>query len=399
MKPESKKSDVAILFALLLLVGGIFLWMYTRQVIKTYHDNQSTLRTTYSVNVEGTLLWYTLLERLHYDVTRIQEPLLHPLLQSVGVLCLLDPEIPLHKLEFEYLKKWVGEGGVLLCKAETDLALQELHQFPINDHSRSLDSSSVETPLRHIRSADFHKGSILSPPPESEAKILFQDHAGIRIAEKTIGQGRVIVLAEDSFLSNGRIQNADNSVLAIHLLDYAATHTDSKTIAFDEYHYGYGDTVSDWGLLLILLCTTKSGWALLCLMAAGALYLWYRGRRFGTQLALEKASRGSEMEYIAAAGELYRRAALNRRILQDLFQHLKMKLGRRYGVSPHASHSALISSIRIGAPSSHTEWEAIFNEIETAIELPTLSETLMNHLLQQLGVVERELIDEHPRSA
>ena len=160
---------------------------------------------------------------------------------------------------------------------------------------------------------------------EGEGERLLADSVGTRVISYRIGEGEIIVLADSSFLANGWLGKEDNSVLAANLIEYAVNTARGRRVAFDEYHFGYGSRETGWSLLGASLMRASAGWGVLCLMAAGALYLVLKGRRFGTRSAPTRTRRRSKLEYVQSVGATYQAAGAHSLAFRHVYPWFRHK--------------------------------------------------------------------------
>ena len=213
-----------------------------------------------------------------------------------------------------------------------------------------------------------------------------------RIAARPLGEGRVIFLADTSFLANSRIGKDDDAVLAVNLAAYAASKARGNRLAFDEYHFGLGHHDTGWTVMAGMLVTTGAGWAVLVLTAAGLLYLVYRGRRFGTRRPAPPAKRRSKLEYVHAVGATYRAAGAHRLALALIFRWFRRRAALWAGVPASAPLADLAERLarRTGRPADR--YVRILSACETAIATPDqTSGHRLTSLLNQLGEIESEI--------
>jgi hypothetical protein len=232
---------------------------------------------------------------------------------------------------------------------------------------------------------------------ERVVESLFSDADGVRISAHQVGQGWSIVLADSSFVSNGRIGRRDNSVLATNLLAYALWRAQGDRATFDEYHFGYGRRETSWGIMAGLLLRTSPGWAVLCLTAAGLLFLLYKGRRFGTRRLPERQRRRSKLEYVEAVGATYKAAGAHRLTLKLILQWLRHRLAAPLGLSPASPVDQIASRLSEHTGKPRQRYQKILNECERAADANGLSARRAANLIEKLGTLETEILHERTR--
>lgn len=135
-----------------------------------------------------------------------------------------------------------------------------------------------------------------------ELEPLLFDEAGDCLAvELTVGRGRVVVLASDQFLGNGRLALADNAVLACRL---AREYSRGGTVHFDEYALGAWKPVSTTELALGPRLFWLTFTVLLCL----ALYCWRHAWVRGFPREPERLETISPLTRARAVAGLHERA-------------------------------------------------------------------------------------------
>jgi hypothetical protein len=222
---------------------------------------------------------------------------------------------------------------------------------------------------------------------------LLEDTAGLVAAEHAAGRGRVIVLASTDFMSNTLIGRDDNAIAAANALSYALAASGGDSVAFDEYHLGYGRSETSWGVLGALLFTTPAGWAVLSLTAAGLLYLVYRGRRFGTRLAPSRKRRRSKLEFVESIGATYRAAGANALTYRLLFGWFRRRAARRAGMPASASTAEIARGLALHAGRPAEQYEQVLADCQSATRSPRLSAKQLTGFLNRLARIESEALD------
>ena len=115
MSPKKHKSDYFILSVLGLLTAGVLILLVVRDMTRPDRGASLGFRTTYSTNVDGAIVPYTLFERLGISVARSERVLLRDVLDDVDVLFQLDPLMQVRSDETEDIRAWIISGGVFIC--------------------------------------------------------------------------------------------------------------------------------------------------------------------------------------------------------------------------------------------------------------------------------------------
>ncbi|KPK76055.1 MAG: hypothetical protein AMJ79_08495 [Phycisphaerae bacterium SM23_30] len=423
MSKSKHKSDFIILSVLgITALTVIFLLIY-RENIPDTSSRQIDYRTTYSTNVEGMKVCYTLLERLDYKVRRSENPFLPDNLNQVDVLFLIDPIVPLLDYELTTLRGWVGDGGILICDESYSTLVCRLFEsqaestgaksfgrpphFPPSRPGRNITITELyrDYPLARdvLRVVFKHEEEILNPNDEyashelGTVEILLRDSRGPRITSRRGGGGRIITLADSFFLANGGIGLADNAVLTVNLVAYARHHSRGKRIAFDEYHFGFGHQETGWTVLVSMLWHTSAGGAVLSLTLAGIFFLVYKGRRFGTRKTFERARRRSKLEYVYSVGATYRAAGAHQLAFRINYQWLKGKAAEMVGLPTTGPSAEIAEKLAQWADMPAKKYKDLFQICDQALTQPKLSGRRVSWLLNKLAQVELEVFHGHQR--
>ena len=124
------------------------------------------------------------------------------------------------------------------------------------------------------------------------------------IATQTIGRGTVVAIADPTFLRNDVLRKTAGTVLAVRLLE-SIDSTRTSPIVFDEYHQGFGNSISFTDLLGEALLETTWGHAALQIGAAALLYLLVIGVRPIAPISTARLERRSPLEHVGALSRAY----------------------------------------------------------------------------------------------
>ncbi len=418
MSTKDHKSDYVILIILCIITGAIIFTLISLGWLKEKRWQPPGIRTIRSTNVDGVIVCYTLFERLGFSVGRSEQMLVGDVLDEAGVLFLLEPIIPIRLGEVNDLRKWLTEGGVLV----STILPRGLH--PDFDRSSEGPFDYYHVPTRSVTFKrakltsipDTFKNLPLAPDvaevifkstevfdvnnfdsnqPTTEIKPLLTDSCGMRIGEYVLQEGRIILLSDSSFLSNGLIGRRDNSVLAVNLVSYALSHSKENNIVFDEYHFGYGSHETGFTLLGQMLFTTAAGWSILSLTAAGILFLVYKGRQFGPRTGLEREHRRSKLEYIYAVGSTYRTAGANRITLELIFNWFKRKAAKLTGLAKNVPTGIIAAELARRSGADPIKYKAVLDKCDELLMQKKISERQLDLIIGQLSQIEKEIFNGH----
>jgi len=404
-------------YLILIVLGLVVIGTTALLTMDRWRDGAASKRpypSTYSNTPEGMRVYHTLLDRLSLKAKRNESPLFHEELAEVDVLFLLNPVSRVDRMEREELDEWLRAGGVLVTSdpSSVDLARTVVMQseerpqpFPRRSPPRDLaDVTAVaenEPDLPLAR--DVSSIATVSPatldiqpqdPPRTSGQVerLFADERGLRVAAAPVGRGWVIALADSSFLNNGWIGLADNAVLAVNLAAYARNLARGPNVSFDEYHNGFGRRLSGWSIMWAMLLETAAGWAVLSLTAAGILYLFYRGRRFGSRYPLERRRRRSKLEYIQSVATTYQAAGANRLTFGHLYQRLRRRLAAAVGLPPSADSGDVAAALARRMEQPAQRYDAVLRQCDAVMAQRRLSNGQLRQLTAELAAIELEVL-------
>jgi len=420
VSPKKHKTDYLILGILGALTAAVLFVLVVRDLERQSHSQRSGIRTTYSTNVDGTIVCYKLFERLGVSPARSEKILLSNVLDEADVLFHLDPIVSIGPGEVEDVRVWLISGGVLVCtEIPRDLARdlrvsgrdRTSRNSPFRrsktDRSKSSEITSIppdrrSLPLaRDIRDVSFKTSKVFSADfsdidnTGGAVEFLLLDDRGVRIGMQELGRGRLIILSDSSFLANGQIGESDNSVLAANLVAYALSKARGNRVVFDEYHLGYGYHETGFGVLSKLLFSSPAGWAVLSLTAAGVLFMVQKGRRFGFRRSLETKHRRSKLEYIYGVGSTYRSAGATRLTLRIVFTWLKRRATGLVGLAQNASNRAIATELSRRTGADPRQYQEVLDRCDRLLAGAGLSERRLLLTMKQLAQIEMEIFNEH----
>jgi hypothetical protein len=237
---------------------------------------------------------------------------------------LLFPDAPVDKDGWRKLMRWVRLGGELVVaghrqEMDKDLGIgwaERYAEAPIRPARASysrLDGFEIEVPR-------FGR-LVLEDPEDSRYRVLLaraegeveEPYAIERVYPNGTETGRIIVLADDGLFKNIAMTAGDNAAYVVELMG----HMGNDDIEVWDAYTTSGSSSSARGAQspLDALKESKLAPVLLHLLALVALYIVYRGTRFGTPNDPKAASRRAFSDHARALGQAYARAKASRHAL------------------------------------------------------------------------------------
>jgi hypothetical protein len=154
------------------------------------------------------------------------------------------------------------------------------------------------------------------------------------IAVLDIGRGHVVAIADPTFFRNDVLRKTAGAVLAVRILETIdSSHT--SPVVFDEYHQGFGESVSFADTMEEALFDTTWGHATLQIAAAALLYLLFIGVRPIAPVSRARLERRSPLEHVGALSRAYETIGATALAAQRLVRGARRRhpLGTAMGLS------------------------------------------------------------------
>ncbi len=170
----------------------------------------------------------------------------------------------------------------------------------------------------------IYTGTVASEAAWFKAPIAhFANDTATFVTEVPYGTGRIVYLSDPFVVSNGGILMADNARLAINMVETGGT------IAFDEYHQGFGAGKNQ---IVEYFSGTPVVAIFFQLCAIAALVFYSRSRRFARPVPEPEPDRLSKLEYVAAMAELQRRTRAYDLALENIYSDFRRRVAKLFGV-------------------------------------------------------------------
>jgi hypothetical protein len=167
-------------------------------------------------------------------------------------------------------------------------------------------------------------------PPDSLSQIApvvhLSDGGKNILVDVPYGSGRIVFLSDPFIVSNGGIALVDNAQAGINAVAHLAG---GGTIAFDEYHQGYG--AGDNRLLEYFAGTPVVPIIAQLALLIGLIF-FSQSRRFARPLPASEPNRLSKLEYVAAMAELQQRTNGYDLAIENIYTDFRRRVARLFGV-------------------------------------------------------------------
>jgi hypothetical protein len=238
------------------------------------------------------------------------------------------PNAPFDEEEFKALGDWVEQGNLLII-------IDRQIYVPIGDAQISSSYQTGEPQVSPLQPTLYAEGieSLKLTKYASRVNVysknttyLYGDEKGAVLADAGVGAGRVLCLTEPFIVANNGIAEADNVVLAVNLL----LNSPAGTVAFDEYHHGYG--TSDSSGVMAYFSGKPVKWIFWQLALLAAVLVYTYGRRFARPVPLRRESRTTNLEFVSSMANIKRLAKASDLAMQNIYSDFRNKLCRYSGL-------------------------------------------------------------------
>ena len=250
--------------------------------------------SSYATASAGVAAWAQLLQRAGHPVRRLRIPVAQASLSATSTLVVLGARA-LSASDRTGMRRFVRAGGILvlgggdLAATLPALLADPPPWTPTGTRSvRALRAAPELTGVQTVRSAS--EGSFTGTGPGA---LLGDPPVGTLLLVRTLGRGRIDLLADASPVQNRLLASADNAQLSLDLAG-----GDRRAVVFDESIHGFTAATG--------LAALPDRWWLAFggLALAGVAWALARGRRLGPaepELEAPAPARSAYVEAIAAA--------------------------------------------------------------------------------------------------
>ncbi len=354
MRKGKRTNKELIGLAVLFVVFITTLLMFERVAQETVpHDVPSTLNSQSA----GSKALFLLMQKEGFSAARMESPWTS-LNANVGLLVVIEPlrdDRSVTADELTSLKSWIESGGTVLFMVtlparpidSKDLIAGDIAIVEGDNKPKDLTPFAPRSPyVRNVALLHVASPVRLKAGTNSHYQTLFRDDAGALAAEKPLGKGHVIVLANSVAASNSAITQADNAIL-LYNIAAETLKTSRCEIAFDEYHHGVGFENHGAGEAvqegMFASAPKPVRFVFLHLCALGALLVYVGNRRFGPLHIVRQSTYRASTEYVGSMARLYRRANSGDIAIVTLYRLFVRDLRRQLDLTPDTPMGQLVA--------------------------------------------------------
>jgi|SRR5579872_3818432 len=329
---------------LLIVVGTLFVLLLGAVAFFTPPSGQGegALPSTYSSAPGGARAAYLLLEDLHYDVRRWENPPTElPSDVSNIVLIIADPLATPDSHEQAAIERFVRNGGRLLLTGSSIgdflssaaiLPQESDQETEFGDAIPSIFTQGAPTIVLHAEGLWRTVGASQLP--------LYGDPDHPSVVSWRLGSGRVLWWAGPDPLTNSGIVREKNLNLFLDAVTAPLGSSGERpAIYWDEYYHG--ERASLWGYVQ----NTPVAWGIVQILILAAILFFTFGRRAGPLVTPFSEPRLWPLEFVDTLGSLYERAGAAPAAVGVVYRHFRSALSRRLRIPLTASESALAQAV------------------------------------------------------
>jgi hypothetical protein len=226
--------------------------------------------------------------------------------------------------------------------------------------------------------------SLVASPSQTAPLVLIGSGSRNLVVEAPFGEGTILYVGDPYIVSNGGISLADNAHLAINLLAAG-----DGTIAFDEFHQGYG--VDSNKFLQFFEGTPVVSIFLQVALLIGLVF-FSQSRRFARPVPEPEPDRLSKLEYVSAMAELQERTRAYDLAIENVYTDFRRRAARLLGVDNYTvSYTELARLVAERAGLEQRDVSATLFKCEEIIRGEPTNRGETVELSAKLRVIEQKL--------
>ncbi|EEG77966.1 DUF4350 domain-containing protein [Dethiobacter alkaliphilus] len=342
------KKKIIVLFVVALLVISLLIFR-TAGPYQPY--------SSYSPMADGTKAIYLLLEEVGISSAQ----LLDAVPSDPGLMILIEPGDTLLVNHWHDLAEWVSQGNTIFIAAQHASPLYEQLELDTElvFHEPETHRISTEQDIKHhllqdVETLTLNWGTRLVQ--HDKMGFAYGDQRGIFLAEKTLGEGQIIILTQSYLLTNRFISQADNLILFLNVV----RNYGQEGVWFNELAHGFSWTDEP---------TTAFIWPLrfaAAQLALGiALLFFFWGKRFGRPIPLTADHLPEAGEYITSLANIYRQGKAQKLALESFHQAFLDNLAKYLGAGANIPAHKLVQIFSKRPWVNVAELEELLTQCET----------------------------------
>jgi hypothetical protein len=201
----------------------------------------------------------------------------------------------------------------------------------------------------------------------------------------TVGKGRVYVVADGYFCSNGNLVRASNAAFAANILSESLRP--GQKVLFDEYHHG--DVANTHNVWTALGLPAQRG--ILQLGFAALVMLLVLAPRFGTPRPMADQTSRSTGEYVASLASLYRAAHAASPALDFIYRQFLRDMCSRLALPSDISLADLADAAGRRGQIDAAELKRLLGRCEQCLATTSVSENDLLDLVRRMERFRKEL--------
>lgn len=304
--------------------------------------------STHTAGALGTLALQRWLEALDHSTTRL-EGASFSVPGDAQVLFIFRPSAYATARDADAVMTWVARGNTLIVIDANDyrsdnpltralkLGAPKIFDAPV-------ETATIEQPILGTvaDTAQVKARHGLALERSDYVQYLSGENSPLLVSFAQ-GKGKVWLSSTPYIFTNDGLRDETNAALVGAMLSGAPR---ASRIAFDEYHLGFHQAVSNEQSLQALMYAKPWGWAILYALVVVFAFILINGQRLGRAQPLPQAiARRSPTEYVISLAQLYRRAGKLSIAQQHYYQHLKRRLGRPHRINPALPNAEFVAAL------------------------------------------------------
>jgi hypothetical protein len=286
--------------------------------------------SSYATAPEGAAAYAELLHRAGHPVRRIRTPLADEPLDPGATLVVLDPA-RVEPEEADAIGRFVDAGGRLVAAGALVRWLERVLDAPPAWGPAGPGDASVVVPAPEtagVETVAFAEGGRWEELGGGLPILAGRDGPVAAVAAQ--GDGRAVLLADASPLTNAQLARADDAAFAL-----AAAGGEARPVAFLETVHGYGEATGLGAL------PARAVWVLAGLALAALALVWSMARRLGPPEDEARVLAPPRRDYVEAIAGALAASGDRAGIAGAAARGARRRLGERAGLPPDAAEPAL----------------------------------------------------------